>query len=50
MTRTSLTQEKLIKKLVHVMFSAGQYRLTEKCYELFLKVSENIIFPNLNLT
>ena len=38
------TQEKLIKQILHVMFSAGQYRSTENL------VSENIIFSNLNLT
>ena len=29
------TQEKLIKKILEVMFSASQYRWTEKCYEIF---------------
>ena len=43
------TQEKSMKKIFHVMFSAGQYRSTEKCYEI-LYVSENIIFYNLSLT
>ena len=32
-----------------MMFSAGQYRSTEKGYENVLQVSENIIFSNLNL-
>ena len=32
------------------MFSAGQYRSTEKWYDTLLYVSENIIFSNLNLT
>ena len=32
------------------MFSAGQYKSTEKGYEFFLLISENTIFSNLNLT
>ena len=30
-------QEKFIKKILHLMFSAGKYRSTEKGYEHFLK-------------
>ena len=29
------TQEKLTNKNLLVMFSAGQYRSTEKCYEMY---------------
>ena len=32
------------------MFSSGQYRSTEKGYELIVEVFENIIFSDLNLT
>ena len=46
-TRTSWNTNKINKNKLHVMFSAGKYRSTEKAYE---KVSENIIFSNLNST
>ena len=41
MTRTACKTRKLIKKILHVMFSAGQYRSTEICYEN--KVSEILL-------
>ena len=36
LTRSHETQEKLIKKILQVMFSAGQYQSTEKCDETSL--------------
>ena len=38
------------KKKLHVMFSTGQYRSTEKGYEQFCQVSENIICSDSILT
>ena len=38
------TQEKNNKKKLHVMFSIGQYRSTEKVINNFCPVSENTIF------
>ena len=32
------------------MFSAGQYQSTEKGYETFCYVSENIIYSNINFS